>query len=316
MSTGRGYSIGIDLGGTRIKVGVVADNKVIRKKIIRAQSVQGLQQYLTVIRAEIDGLLSEAGLSDRDLNGIGLAFPGLVDPQAKRILSTNGKYDDALEIDLAAWVRANWDVPFFLDNDARMAAVGEWKYGAGKDTDNLVVMTIGTGIGTSAIVEGRLLRGKHFQAGCLGGHFSIQYNGRKCTCGNLGCVEAYGATWSLEGTAAMIRKREEEGLVSAITDFASLFEAAKNKDAFALRLRRECLDIWSAGIINLIHAYDPEVVVLGGGVMNSQKDIIPYITEKVQRHAWCPWGNVQIRPTQLLSDAGILGVVFGLHHSV
>ena len=87
-----------------------------------------------------------------------------------------------------------------------MAAVGEWKYGAGRDTNDLVVMTIGTGIGTSAIIEGKLLRGRHFQAGCLGGHISVQYEGRECTCGNKGCLEAYGSTWSLEG-----RVKEAEG---------------------------------------------------------------------------------------------------------
>ena len=95
-------------------------------------------------------------------------------------------------------LKQNWNVDFFIDNDARLAAVGEWKYGAGKDTDNLVVMTIGTGIGTSVIMNGKLLRGKHFQAGCLGGHFSVKYNGSMCTCGNSGCVEAYASTWSFK----------------------------------------------------------------------------------------------------------------------
>ncbi|NGM61088.1 ROK family protein [Sphingobacterium sp. SGG-5] len=299
------YSIGIDLGGTRIKVGLVIDNVVTAKTIIPAQSVKGLQRHLPAIQEAIDNLIVRTGLPISGLDGVGLAFPGIVDSRSQRIISTNQKYDDALHLDLAGWVKRNWVVPFFIDNDARMAAVGEWRYGAGKDTDNLVVMTIGTGIGTAAIIAGQLLRGKHFQAGCLGGHFSVRYNGRECTCGNLGCVEAYASAWSLKNTSEM-----------AFTDFKALFETANSGNPFAIQVRQECLDIWSAGIINLIHAYDPEVVVLGGGVLNSSSDIVPYITEKVRQHAWCPWGDVQIRPTQLLSDAGILGAVYGLHHPI
>ena len=237
------------------------------------------------------------------LKGIGLAFPGLVDPINKKILSTNAKYDDGFTINLENWVKDHWNVDFFIDNDARITAVGEWKYGEGKDTDDLVVMTIGTGIGTSAIIEGKLLRGKHFQAGCLGGHLSIQYNGSVCTCGNIGCLEAYASTWS-------IKKRiiNSPGFLNSVLsslqvlDFEALFIAAKQQDILALSLLNECYEAWSAGIINLIHAYDPEVVVIGGGVMNNRDTILPNIIPRIHKHAWCPWGKVDIRPSNLLSD--------------
>jgi glucokinase len=307
-------AIGIDLGGTCIKVGLVADNTVIAKKMIAAQSAKGLQSNLPCIETAIATLLSENNVAAGALKGIGLAFPGLVNPQTKQILSTNQKYDDAQNINLENWVKEKWGVKFFLDNDARMAAVGEWKYGAGKDNDNLVVMTIGTGIGTSAIVEGKLLRGKHFQAGCLGGHFTIQYNGRKCTCGNLGCVEAYGATWSLKQTSAAVQGDDKKR--RDFSDFSLLFDAIAKNDLTARHILQECMDVWAAGIINLIHAYDPEVVVIGGGVMNRQELVIPYLTQKVHQYAWCPWGKVQIRPTQLLSNAGILGVAHCIYHPV
>lgn len=305
MST---YYIGIDLGGTRVKIGLVKAGAavaqagaVVARKIIAANAAGGLQESFPVIQKEIDGLLQAYHLRPVTLGGIGLAFPGLVDPSSQRILSTNKKYDDALMVDVPGWVRQHWDVPFFIDNDARMAAVGEWKYGAGRDTNDLVVMTIGTGIGTSAIIEGKLLRGRHFQAGCLGGHISVQYEGRECTCGNKGCLEAYGSTWSLEGR---------------VKDFETLFAMAEEGDESALRIRKDCFDVWSAGIVNLIHAYDPEVVVLGGGVMMQSDKILPYLTEKVHRHAWTPWGKVQLRATQLHSDAGIAGVVHCLQFNI
>src|SRR5204862_7534651 len=131
------------------------------------------------------------------LNGIALAFPGIVNPVSKKIISTNKKYDDGPQLNLEEWVSQRWNTAFYIENDARMAVVGEWVFGAGRGSNDIVAVTIGTGIGSSAIIEGRLLRGKHFQAGCLGGHFTVQYNGNECTCGNIGCVEAQASTWSI-----------------------------------------------------------------------------------------------------------------------
>lgn len=311
------YFVGVDLGGTRIKIGLVCDGVIIDKVILPAESGRGLAATLPFIRRQLDQLLEKNDIPASSFRGIGLGFPGLVDPKNKKALSTNAKYDDALGIDLSHWVNGHWDVPFFIDNDARMAAVGEWKYGAGQNTENLVVMTIGTGIGTSAIIEGRLLRGKHFQAGCLGGHFAVQYDGRLCTCGNIGCMEAYASTWSIkerlvnDGQFAQSILKEEP-----VIDFEALFRAAGRNDSLAVKMRDDCIDVWAAGIISLIHAYDPEVVVVGGGVMNNQKDIIPFLVSKIERHAWCPWGKVEIKASKLMSDAGILGVVHCLQHEV
>lgn len=282
------YYAGIDLGGTRVKIGLVEEGVVVAKKVIPARPAGGLATGLLEVGDEIDALLQTM---DGKLAGVGLAFPGLVNPVEKKILSTNKAYADAQTFNLESWARQRWDVPFCIDNDARMATVGEWKYGAGRDTDNLVVMTIGTGIGTSAIIEGKLLRGVHFQAGILGGHFSIQYNGRPCNCGNIGCVEAYGSTWCLD---AMVKESPAYGssLLSrtASIDMAAVFDAAAKGDTLAVQTRQVCLDSWSAGIISLIHAYDPEVVVVGGGVMNRSDEVLPYVREKVLPHVWCPWG--------------------------
>jgi glucokinase len=312
----RNYYVGIDLGGTRIKIGIVSGGVILTRTIVPADAAAGLEASLPLLEREVEGLLQSVKAGANALGGVGLAFPGIVDPVSQRILSTNQKYDDAMRVDIAGWVKKRWKVPFYIDNDARMAAVGEWKYGAAKDTENMVMMTIGTGIGSSAVIEGKVLRGRHFQAGCLGGHISIQYNGRPCNCGNIGCLEAYGSTWCL---AERVRTAGEYpgSLLAAedVIDYYALFEAAGRGDALAVRIRQECLDVWSTGVVNLIHAYDPEVVVIGGGVMSRPAEILPYITEKVHRHAWTPWGKVAIRATQLHSDAGISGVVHCLQHN-
>lgn len=316
------FFIGIDLGGTRIKLGLIrsdnnGNNSLVDKKIVPAQSAKGLAATLPLIKEHINDLLSSNNIGTLDLNGIGLGFPGLVNPQTKRILSTNAKYDDALSIILNEWIEENWNVAFFMDNDARLAAVGEWKYGAGSDTDDLVVITIGTGIGTSVIMNGQLMRGKHFEAGCLGGHISVVYNGRQCTCGNKGCVEAYAATWSLR---ERIREHAVFGKSSLSTvdviDFETLFNEADKEDALAIEFKNDCIQLWATALVNLIHAYDPEVVVIGGGVMHRHEELIPQIKKLVHQHAWTPWGKVDIRPSRLPNDAGIYGAVHCLQHTI
>ena len=311
------FFVGIDLGGTRVKLGLITDDKLVDKKIIPAQPKQGLAASLPAVKNHIDSLLQTNSVDKESFKGIGFGFPGLVDPKANRILSTNAKYDDALSIHLDEWVTQNWNVDFFMDNDARLAAVAEWKFGAGKDTNDLVAITIGTGIGTSVITEGKLLRGKHFQAGCLGGHISAIYDGRKCTCGNIGCVEAYASTWSIKERIEQHAGFKESSLSSIpVIDFESLFNEADKGDSLAIEFKNDCINLWSAAIVNLIHAYDPEVVVIGGGVMQRHDELIPLIKEKVYKHAWTPWGKVDIRPSQLLSDAGIYGAVYCLQHKI
>jgi glucokinase len=284
-----------------------------------------LQPNLARLESVIDDLLKKHEVKPDMLQGIGLAFPGIVNPLSKKIIATNKKYDDAPRLNLSEWAAQKWNTALYIENDARMAATGEWKFGAGRGSDNVVVVTIGTGIGSSAIIEGRLLRGTHFQAGVLGGHFTVQYNGNVCTCGNIGCVEAQASTWNIsrmikadpgfsKSSLATSPQPSPSGEGVIDLDFYALFKASRDNDELATRIKYECMNIWSAGIINLIHAYDPEIVVLGGGILNSKEEIIPYIQQRVAQYAWCPWGNVQIKASELMDDAAILGwgIVWGM----
>lgn len=308
--------IGIDLGGTRIKAGLFRNGKIIDKQMIPAQSATGLASSLPAIRSLINEML-RTHAKPGELKGIAIGFAGLVDPVRRKILSTNDKYNDALDLDLDGWIRSNWNVGWYIDNDARLAAVGEWQFGAGRGTDDLVVMTIGTGIGTSVISGGRVLRGRHFQAGCLGGHISIHYKGRPCNCGNRGCVEAYASTWSLQQRIAADPSYADSSLSNApVIDFAALFASAAAGDSLAHIYLEDCMAAWGTAVVNLIHAYDPEVVVIGGGVMSSGDLILPGIREFAHRHAWTPWGKVEIRASSLLNDAGLYGAVYALQHSL
>lgn len=310
------FFVGVDLGGTRVKIGIVAGDKVTAHKIVPAYSASGLAGYLPVLQKEINALMAEQHLSAVGLKGIGIAFPGLVDTKTKKIVHTNKKYDDAPLLDLDKWTNDIWSAPCFIDNDARMALAGEWQFGAGQGSDDMVMMTIGTGIGTSAVIEGKLLRGKHFQAGVLGGHLSIAYEGEICICGNRGCAEVYGGSWNLQKTITQ-HPLYTGSLFSKTSafDFSAVFEFAKQKDELAIIIMHQCMEAWAAAISNLIMAYDPELLILGGGVLKSADMILPFIRERLGKQAWSPWGTVEVRTSLLQEEAAILGVVYCLQHN-
>src|SRR4029077_17996465 len=142
-------------------------------------------------------LVHQHSQSLTDFQGIAVGFAGLVDSRIGRVVSTNKKYDDAPEVNFCAWARDAFGLPLRIENDARLALLGESYAGDARGFGDVVMMTLGTGIGGVAMIEGKLLRGKHAQAGCLGGHIPAVFNGRPCTCGAIGCAEAEASGWSL-----------------------------------------------------------------------------------------------------------------------
>jgi len=303
------YNIAIDLGGTIIKIALFRDGVVVDTVHLDAQSAQGLAGCLPRVADAIDKLMSQQYITTDRLGGAGISFAGLVDPIRKKVLSTNKKYDDACDFDLEAWVRQHWGVPFCIDNDARLATIGEWKRGAAAGYDNLVTMTLGTGIGTGVVIEGKVLYGKHFQAGSLGGHLVIDYKGRDCSCGSKGCVEAMASSFFLpEIIRAMEELSTDFRARADALDFKQIFALAASGDADALKVRNECLDVWASAVVTYIHAYDPEIVVIGGGVAHSWDVIGPHIEHFVSQRAWTPWGKVKIVPSILGNNAALAGI--------
>lgn len=298
-----------------MKIGLFEDSKLISKQILPADSSNGLASHLNIVDEIISRILTSHRIAS--LEGIAMAFPGLVNPVSGTVLSTNKKYDDACDLNLTEYYHTKWDCRFFIDNDARMATVGEWKLGAGRGCNDLVMATYGTGIGTSVVLNGQILRGKHFQAGCLGGHFIVNYKGNDCTCGSIGCVEAEASSININ---SLVRNHpyfcrstlKNRGAI----DFLELFTAAQKGDCVAKAIKDHFIEIWSAGIITYIHAYDPEKIILGGGVLNSSEEIIPFIKEKVLKYAWTPWGTVDIQVGELGDFAGASGAVYCLINKI
>ena len=302
-------TIAADLGGTRVKLGIVRDGKVIQQTSVPARSRNGLSTQLAEIADEIDRLLLSLGLEHRQCGVLGLTFPGLVDAATNRVRTTYGKWDDAPGIDLGAWTKARYGLPLVIENDTRLALLGEWRAGAGVGCNNLVLVTLGTGLGTAAIVEGQLLTGVHGQAGILGGHFCTNRRGGRCNCGNVGCAEAEASTWALARIAEALPEFQASPLRTRDSlDFDAVFELARQGDACALALKAHALAVWAQMIVNLIHAYDPERVILGGGVAAGAGDFFDELKTIILSHAHTPWGQVDIVVGKLGASAALLGL--------
>lgn len=300
-------TLAADFGGRRIKLGLVREGQVLGLRVIPAEADQPLSERLKAVAAEFKELCRTHNCSESGCTGITLAYPSIIDVQHARILDHFGKFGDASKLDLKGWARAEFNLPLAIDNDARMALAGEWRYGAGTGCDNLVMMTLGTGLGASAIIEGHLLRGTHGQAGILGGHLTLRYDGGPCVCGNVGCSESEASTWRLEEIAKSHHAFQRSGLTKEpVIDYAAVFRLAAENDPCALALRDHALRVWSATAVSLIHAYDPEKLILGGGIMGSHEVIVPAVQDWLNRHAHTPWGKVQVLRSKLGDHAALV----------
>ena len=295
-----------DMGGTRIKLALVDEGLVVARDVIAAHSDLGLARRLPALAEAFEKLAASASVRPGDCEGIAIGFPSLVDVRTGRVLAEYGKYRDAMEVDLRRWARERFGLFLAIENDARLACIGEWRGGAGRGCDNLVMVTLGTGLGTSAIIEGQVLRGIHGQAGCLGGHLTVRHGGRLCSCGNVGCAEAEASTAFLAKFAGDLPGFSQSALAAEVPlDYAAIFKWADRDDPFARRLFEHSVSVWGSLVVNLIHAYDPEIAIVGGGIMAGAERLLPALRRHVEAHAHTPWGRVRVVASELGDDAGI-----------
>jgi len=304
------YSIGIDLGGTRVKIGIMVKNEFVAFSSFPSFRDSNMDYNMNLIKQKINEIIERNDLSANDIKIIGLAFAGIVDCENAKVISCRGKFTDSIGFDFKKWAIENFGVPIFMDNDSRMACWGEMLQGVARDYSNVVMVTLGTGIGTGVAIDGELLIGKHFQAGCMGGHFSIKPNGLQCYCGNRGCIEIEA---SIDVLASMAQQHEDyrKSALSTLDkiEFEHIFKFAQEGDHVAVDLTNYCMELWSCGLISYIHAFDPEIIILGGGVTKSADRIFPFLQDRVRKHTWTPWGEVIVSPSELNDKAAVLGVI-------
>lgn len=308
--------IAVDFGGTNIKMGIVEQGKVLISQHIPARSQDGIRNRLPEVEAAVAQMLEALRITLADCQGVGIAIPGIVHFDKQYVISINKKYDDAVTVNFQQWSQEAFGLPIVMDNDMNCAILGETHYGCAVGVENAVSLSFGTGMGTAAVINGKLLRGKHFQAGCLGGHLTVDIDGPLCTCGNRGCVEAHAATWAIPMVA-----RSREGFARSrlckqpTIDYKSVMECAELGDEFSRELYGFLLKCWGAGIVNLIHAYDPETVILSGGLMKEKDKILPHLEAYVAQYAWTPWGKVNFLVAENPDDSVLMGLCY-LHETM
>jgi glucokinase len=302
--------LAIDLGGSHVTCAVVRGETILAVKNLAVRAGSNLEPLLPVLVQTMTELSRTVGIGLADCSAVVLGFCGIINARERRVLATNAKFDDAPRLDLNRWCEQEFRLPFLLENDARLALLGEYRCGAARGSADAVMITLGSGVGGAALLDGRLLQSRHGLAGTLGGHMPVVVDGRLCSCGNLGCAEAEASTVSLPDVYRQ-QAGEAAGLLANRVrfGFAELFEAMDRQDQPAVSTFARCLDVWSLLTIALIHAYDPEVVIFGGSVMKRAAQIIPPIQRYVNAHAWTPGRKVPLRLAVHGSDAALFGAI-------
>lgn len=295
----------IDFGGTEIKLGILDGPRVLATT---AREGSGTAADLDHVRDALDELRYGAGHTG--ITSVGIALPGVVDQANGSLVAAHDKYGYAHGRDLREWAAQSFGVPAIVENDARAALVGETTYGVAAGARDAVLVTLGTGIGTAALIDGHLLRGAHDHAGILGGHVTVDLDGPLCNCGNVGCAEAVASTWALRRdtasdpalAASALGERAAHGVIG-LRDLLETLQEPASRALFDRYLRA-----WGAAIVTLCHAYDPDVVIVAGGVMRSSDAILPKLVEYVDTHLW----SSSHRPSFVTPSAPEHSVLLGL----
>ncbi|MBB3697240.1 ROK family protein [Flammeovirga yaeyamensis] len=309
-------NICIDLGGTNIKAGIIENDQLLYSCSAPSMSDQSFLKVVLVLEELIDQLLEKTKTQIDSIGGIGLCMPGIVDVDNNRVLAINAKHEEAIQFDFNGWANTTYQLPIVMENDARTALVGEWQQGEGRGTDDIVMMTLGTGIGGAAMINGKLLHGKHYQAGCLGGHFTVDINGSQCNCGNIGCVESQSASWRLPSLIEETPGGKELLKQESTIDFKRLFDLTREGNQVAKNVVENIMKVWSAGIVNMIHAYDPDRVIVSGGIMNSKDIILPFMQEWVDKYAWTANHRVEVKASIDTENIALWGINYLVNEKI
>ena len=283
-----------DLGGTRLKLAAVENGVVLENEVSPIDTNAGMESVLSNLGVRCKEMMSR---HPGEWKGLGVAFPGLLDENTRHVIYCSGKYAGADRIDLPKWADETLGLEMKLINDARAAIIGEINYGSATGETDAVMLRLGTGIGTAAVCQGKVYRGKHGMAGLLGGHFSIAYdNGRKCICGGSGCLEAYVGTWALKELAG-----------DETYDFRRLERDYLAGDEKAKRLFDIQTKALGAGAVSLVHAFDAETVIFSGGASHFSA-LVEAAERYVIDHAWTPWGRLKFVVAEHPEDSVVLGL--------
>jgi glucokinase len=307
------YYIGIDVGGMSIKAGLIDENgKILAKATCETCPQRDYSKLILDMYTLCVSLAKENKIEMSDISGIGIGSPGSIN-SAKGVVTHAGNlpFDN---VNIVKEFKKFTDIPTYLGNDANCAALGEARFGSGKGAQNAIMITLGTGIGTGFIVDGKILEGKN-GAGAEGGHICIKMGGERCTCGERGCWEAYASATALLRITNKAMANAPDSVMNKIAQRngkvcgTTAFEAYKMGDNAGTKVVKEYIKNISCGLISLVNIFRPDIIMLGGGVSNEGEYFIKMVEKQVRRHSFggsknkvCP-----IVSASLGNDAGIIG---------
>ena len=316
--------LAIDLGGTKMITAIISNKgQVMAKERCLTLADEGPEAVIKRIFSTVDHLLGLRNLDSSQLDSISIAAPGPLDFD-KGLVTSPPNLPGWHDIPLRDIVKEKYKVNTFLINDANAAALGEHHLVAGRGINNLIFLTVGTGIGGGIIINGRLYSGASGSAGEIG-HITIDVNGPRCNCGNIGCLEALAS-----GTAVAkeVIKRIRQGERSSLTEIVGgkienitteeVSIAAQDGDSLASEVILKAATYLGVGIANLVNIFNPEMIIIGGGMAKMGDLLLNPARQVVRERAFqLPAQAVQIVPARLGDDAGVLGAaVFAFQQEV
>lgn len=310
------YNIGIDLGGTNIKVGLVDENyNIVSKATAKTNLPRPAKEIAQSIVDTVWKALLEAKVTIGEVNSIGIGTPGVANRNSGVVLySCNLGFENT---DLRSLIKSDLGKEVYVENDANAAAFGEVLNGAGKGYKDVVVVTLGTGVGGGIIIDGRIYTGFNF-CGAELGHTVIQYGGRQCGCGRKGCFEAYSSATALIN---MTKEAMEEDRSSRMWELSGGLDGVDGKTAFdgwregdpaACRVVDTYINYLGCGLTNIVNTFQPEMLLIGGGICKEGENLTRPLEEFIRRESYCidPSRSTKLDIAKLGNDAGIIGAAF------
>ena len=290
--------LSIDIGGTAVKMGLVDHEGTIHARHEASVCFDHYQTpILTTVIREAQAFLAR---ESAQIEGIGVSATGQVDDRAGAVIGTNGKIPHYEGAQIKRDMEAAFGVPVFALNDANAAALGECFAGRAKGVQNVLMVTLGTGVGGGIVLGGKIFGGTRGIAGELG-HFTLYQDGPRCPCGKRGCFESYAAT-----TALVRRAKEATG--EADMNGRIVFSRAADGDQAMLAVLSAWIDDIAAGISGLVHIFNPQMVLIGGGVSAQEALLIAPLRERVLRSVMPRFAEcLQLEAATLGNDAGMIG---------
>ena len=304
------FVVGVDLGGTKISTALSNLNgEVISQTTVPTNANEGEIPVLNRIIESVDKVIKDGSVTYKEVKAIGIGVPGALDIEKGLILFTpNLPFKN---FNVVEPLKKKFEIPVFIDNDANVATIGEYMFGAGKGAKDVIFFTVSTGVGGGAVLNGNIYRGNTSNAMEIG-HMTVAPGGPRCNCGNIGCVEA-----TSSGTA--IAKRGQEALSSkvetslrkydTITSYEVFTEAAAG-DAVCKEIIDNALNYLGIAVANAVSIFDPAVVIIGGGVSKAGDIVFDTVRKVVDKRCFKSMAeSVKIVPAGLGTDAGVIGAV-------